>query len=366
MTAIATCECGRQLRIPPKSSATRFRCSSCGEILTRSEPRTINRTADTKVTRETATTRISFRCPKCKKILQTLRKAAGQRIVCPGCSTELKIPAKAAPKPANDISDLLDEAEQEAAKRCAELAVGTNAESGSSDTDSVQKSTPSARSRRLTRIAVGSGLSLVYYGLILSVGNPFFASIASASGNAKLLTASHWLQLAVLPMNLLGLVLCTAVPARFGKNYVFLAVLVEGFAVALTLNPLTIDIASTQVSGELISQVVFAISYYLVALLPDILSLTSYFLFLRFLIACCEAMKKPGLVSAAEQVWQRTVVLIFFPIVGFLFAVLFDFLLSPLGVILFVGVTLAWFVMSVIWLVGYLELLSFLKNDLLG
>ena len=42
--------------------------------------------------------------------------------------------------------------------------------------------------------------------------------------------------------------------------YVFLAVLTEGFAVALTLNPITIDITQTQVSGEIVSQVVFAIA----------------------------------------------------------------------------------------------------------
>ena len=145
--------------------------------------------------------------------------------------------------------------------------------------------------------------------------------------------------------------MCTAAPAKYGRSYAVLATLAEFVAIALWLDPPLVNVFGREVPA---------------VFLANLASLVSYMLFLQFLVKCCEGMKQPGLAGAAGLAMERTVRLIVVPLALYSLPVGLAFIFYPLAIVGYIGVTRITIVLTVQWLLDYLQLLSFLKNHLLA
>ena len=363
MAHVLSCACGQRLRVPPHLLGGQAKCSACGAVV--DIPVTLEYGCDDS-TRSTTPSQIRFGCPYCGRRLTANGKSAGRILTCPGCDEGVVVPKRSNASalgngPTADIVELLDEAERERAKEQATKSTCSHcaAEVASSDQKCPEcrrelSGSPSpARRKQINRtaqLAVGWGISLVYYGLILSLATLVVSTVGVVIRNETVIGASRFLQLVVIPMGLAGKVLCIAAPARYGQQFAVIATLAEVVALIVWLHP-----PFTEIRG-----------FDPTTLLANVASLVSYLLFLTFLVSLSSGMKQSGAAAAAGAVMDRTVQLTFLP--PFLFAlvgVFGTFVGSYVIRFVVLAAILFCLVLTVLWLVAYLQLLSFLKVRLL-
>ena len=179
------------------------------------------------------------------------------------------------------------------------------------------------------------------------------AACRSFDAIARLIFTAWLLVVSATPMATLGKALCLAVPSEFGKGLAILALTADCLALFLAFNPSAVDPGVERFPAES---------------LANIASLIGQFLFLAFLVKLCERMKKPGLRQAAEQLFQRTLLIVFLPVAIPVVLVcvvpLLPFVIPALALI-WIGVALGYLLLFVCVVIEYLQLLSALKNAIL-
>ncbi len=364
------CNCGKKYRFNKRGDIRRRQCPSCGQAL--SSAVILNSKQVGQVANVPNGERIKVRCPKCEKKLQAPLKAIGKPIQCPACSTKLAVSRSGRSllvsiAPSNDLSDLLDEADADASRRCVErvqcefcqhelqeqkqICPQCNRQNVAT---SAAKQT-SKKLRRTGQVALGVGISVVYYHLILSFTNPLLLFAGVLFKLPSLLAIIVWAQGILLLSSPIGMLICAFAPVPVSRRLVVLALVAQVVAVVFHFEP--IEDPRLGVLASLVVQN-----------LPSLLGLGSYMLFVEYMALVGAGTS--GVESSIQQIRNRTVFLVFFPMTIILGQVVVAFLSVAFGGIFFVVVmsilVLIYLGVWLLWLKEYLELLSYLKSQLLS
>ncbi|MDG2380187.1 MAG: ATP-dependent sacrificial sulfur transferase LarE [Pirellulaceae bacterium] len=210
----------------------------------------------------------------------------------------------------------------------------------------------SKKLRRTGQVALGVGISVVYYHLILSFTNLLLLFAGVLFNLPSLLAITVWAQGILLLSSPIGMLICAFAPVPVSRRLVVLALVAQIVAVVFHLEP--IEDPRLGVLASLVVQN-----------LAGLLGLGSYMLFVEYLGLV--GAKNLGVASSIQQIRNRTIFSVFFPIAINLGLVVVALLSVAFGGIFFVVVmsilVLIYLGVWLLWLKEYLELLSYLKRN---
>jgi hypothetical protein len=281
-------------------------------------------------------------CPN-GHILRLSEKYAGKSVRCPRCQKVLEIPTP------EDIGGIVEDA----------VLVAPRPEQEQDDDDEAERKAERRRQRRerLNQVRVGVTLHLIkIVAMLLSI--LIVAALVGVAGGMKserMLRVTFLFgnigRIAISALGIVGSVLCLSVPRASGvRNMIVVSLCLDLAAAALNGVLLIVPVA------ELVGLVVYVSNL--------LLSMGSWLTFMFFLKGLAAYLRKRHLEDDALAVIKFGLILWVLGILSPIAAGVLAPVLGCIGLLLFLGLGIAFLIMGIIFLIKYVSLLLALRRVL--